>query len=269
MMKGVFSLRIVSTYPVISFVALTYVISWSLWLPQVLYSQGYIAAQIPFWGLGSFGPSIAGIVVIYLFSGSNGLKELWIRLRDWKLALKWYGFILLFPSVIIMISFSINHFLGGSMPPINLKDSLPLIVPTFLLVLFLGGPLNEELGWRGFLLPRLLSVKAPFAASIILGVIWALWHLPLFWIQGASQEGIPVIWVLLQIMALSIIFTWLYRRTEGSLLIALLFHASLNTSGVFLPILPAMAGSTQPYLITVILALGFAGFLAIITRGEL
>jgi len=70
-------------------------------------------------------------------------------------------------------------------------------------------------------------------------------------------------------MALSVIFTWVYRRTRGSLLVALLFHAALNTTGVFLPILPEQAGSLQPYLITVILALGFAGLLVVTTKGEL
>jgi len=262
-------LRFVLKYPITSFTLLTFTISWSLWLPQALYSQGYTHTHIPLWGLGSFGPTIAGIIVLYLLSGTSGLKELWGRLRDWKLPVKWYGFILLFPAALIMVSFLVHHILGGSIPALNLRESLPLIIPTFLLVLFLGGPLNEELGWRGFMLPRLLAERKPFAASLILGVIWAVWHLPLFWIAGASQEGIPVTWVLLQIMALSVIFTWVYRRTRGSLLVALFFHAALNTTGVFLPILPEQAGSLQPYLITVILALGFAGLLVVLTKGEL
>ena len=248
---------------------LTFAISWSLWLPQALYSQGDTNMQIPLWGLGSFGPTIAGIIILYLLSGTGGLKELWSRLRDWESPVKWYGFILFFPAAMIMVAFLLNHILGRSILALILMESLPMIIPTFLLALFLGGPLNEELGWRGFLLPRLLTTKEPFTASMILGVIWALWHIPLFWIAGASQEGIPVSWVLLQIMALSVIFTWVYRRTRGSLLVALLFHAALNTTGVFLPILPEQAGSLQPYLITVILALGFAGLLVILTKGKL
>ena len=262
-------LRIAVKYPITSFTLLTFAISWSLWIPQALYSQGYTNIQIPLWGLGSFGPTIAGIIVLYLLSGTGGLKELWSRLRDWKFPVKWYGFILFFPAAMIMAAFLVHYILGGSIPTLNLMESLPMIIPTFLLVLFLGGPLNEEFGWRGFMLPRLLTTKEPFTASMILGVIWAIWHLPLFWIAGASQEGIPVSWVLLQVMALSVIFTWVYKRTRGSLLVALIFHGALNTTGVFLPILPEQAGSLQPYLITVILALGFAGLLVVLTKGKL
>ena len=148
-------------------------------------------------------------------------------------------------------------------------ESLALLVPTFFLVLVLGGPLNEELGWRGFMLPRLLNSASSLYAALVVGIIWAVWHLPLFWISGASQEGIPAGWVLLQILALSFIFTWLHNKTGGSLIMPLFFHAALNTSGAILPVLPAQAGSLQPYLITVVLAVLFALFLVIKTKGKL
>ncbi len=255
--------------PLVAFTLITFLLSWTFWLPQVLFSQGYITVQNPLWGFGSFSPSIAGVIVIAIVSGKKGLKALWSRLLNWKIKLTWYAFVFIFPPLVIVIAFLIHRLSGGAIPLLITTESLFLIIPTFFLVLLLGGPLNEELGWRGFMLPQLLKSASSLHAALIVGVIWAIWHLPLFWISGASQEGIPVGAVLLQIIALSFIFTWLHNRTGGSLLIPLFFHAALNTSGVILPVLPAQAGSLQPYLITVILAVLFALFLAIMTKGKL
>lgn len=128
----------------------------------------------------------------------------------------------------------------------------------FLVILVLGGPLNEELGWRGFALPALQRQLSPRAASLVVGLFWAVWHLPLFWIPGASQEGLPLVPILAQIVALSVLFTWLYNRTRGSLLLALLFHAALNATGAVLPLLPAATGSTQAMYLTVAATVGAA-----------
>ncbi len=255
--------------PLAAFTVITFLFSWSFWLPQVLFSQGYITMQNPLWGLGSFGPSIAGVMIIAIIAGKKGLKGLWFRLLDWRVKFKWYAFIILFPPVIIIMAFFIHHSGGGTIPSFITTESLALLVPTFFLVLVLGGPLNEELGWRGFMLPQILKRVSSLHAALIVGIIWAVWHLPLFWISGASQEGIPAGWVLLQIIALSFIFTWLHNRTGGSLIIPLFFHAALNTSGAILPVLPAQAGSLQPYLITVVLAVLFTLLLVIMTKGKL
>ena len=259
-------MTIIKRSPLIAFTLITFTFSWGFWLPQALHSQGYIETGNMLWGFGSFGPSIAGIIVIALTGGKAGLKSMWLRLLDWKVKLKWYLFIFIFPPLIILIALFIHRLAGGSIPSLITIENLALIIPTFFLVLLLGGPLNEELGWRGFMLPHLLKTLSPFMAASIVGVVWAVWHLPLFWISGASQEGIPAGAVLLQILALSYIFTWLHNRTRGSLVIPLLFHASLNTSGAIMPILPAQAGSLQPYLITVALAVAFAFFLTVIIK---
>jgi len=255
--------------PLAFFTVITFLFSWSLWLPQALYSQGYIAVQNPVWGFGSFGPSIAGLIVIAIISGKKGLRDLGLRLLAWRVKLKWYAFIFFFPPLVILIAFLIHQLGGGTLDAWITAENLIMVVPTFFLILVLGGPLNEELGWRGFMLPQLLKARGSQQAALIVGVVWAIWHLPLFWISGASQEGIPAGLVLLQIIALSYIFTWLHNRTGGSLVIPLAFHASLNTSGAVFPVLPAQAGSLQPYLITVVLAVLFALFLVIITRGKL
>ena len=256
-------------YPLASFITITFLFSWLLWLPQALYSQGFTTWHNPLWGFGSFGPSLAGVIIIYLLKGKSGLKELWQRIILWKVSFKWYLFIFLFPFTAITAALLIFRASGGEIPAINYAENILIFLPTLFLVLVLGGPLNEELGWRGFMLPHLLNNSNALQASLALGITWAAWHLPLFWISGASQEGIPVLWVLVQITALSFIFTWLHHRTGASLLIALLFHAVLNASGAILPLLPAQMGTPEPYLFTVAIAVGFALYLIIATRGKL
>jgi membrane protease YdiL (CAAX protease family) len=88
--------------------------------------------------------------------------------------------------------------------------------------------LGEETGWRGYALPRLLEATGPVGASLVLGVIWALWHLPLFWTEGSSLFESSVLVLLLRLPATSIMFTWLFQKTQGSLFLAILFHAALN-----------------------------------------
>jgi len=90
-------MTVIKRNPLAAFTLITFLFSWGFWLPQALFSQGYITMKNPLWGLGSFGPSIAGIIIIALVRGKEGLKGLWLRLLDWRVKLKWYVFIILFP----------------------------------------------------------------------------------------------------------------------------------------------------------------------------
>ena len=103
-----------------------------------------------------------------------------------------------------------------------------MLLPTFLLILTLTDGLGEELAWRGFALPRLLSRYNALAASLILGVIWSLWHLPLIWTQGNGMFHQPVWLLLLDVTAKSVLFTWVFLHTRGSVLMAMLFHGATN-----------------------------------------
>ena len=93
------------------------------------------------------------------------------------------------------------------------------------------GPLGEEFGWRGFALPRLLQHRRPLAAALILGVIWWAWHLPTFFIPALSQHQLSIPIFLVNILALSVIMTWLYQRTRGDLLLMILVHVAANYCG--------------------------------------
>jgi membrane protease YdiL (CAAX protease family) len=122
--------------------------------------------------------------------------------------------------------------------------ALPLF---FLIQVFTNG---EEIGWRGYALPKLQARHGALIASLIIGVIWAFWHVPKFLTAGSAQDY--SFWLyLLDTIALAILFTWVYNNTKSSLLLVTLFHAALNTSAVFLPIIPAAIGDVRPTLIAI------------------
>jgi hypothetical protein len=148
--------------------------------------------------------------------------------------------------IAIAIAASVGAF--GAAVPVMTIGVLGVLVIEFLRVLFLGGPLEEELGWRGFALPRLQARRSAFSASVLLGAVWGVWHIPLYFVSGTGQQesagasgtefaiGAFVVWTI----GLSILFTWLFNQTHGSLIVVMLFHAAVNL-GAFVP---AAVGST-------------------------
>jgi hypothetical protein len=139
--------------------------------------------------------------------------------------------------------------------------SLPpaMIAPLFLL-LYLSA-MGEEYGWRGYALDRLQTRTSPLKASLILGLIWGLWHLPLHFISGSTQEVIPVWQFILQTMALAVLYTWLYNKTRPGVLIVIIFHAFNNLSGAIFPTWVSSAGRW----INILLIIGAIVTLAMVT----
>jgi membrane protease YdiL (CAAX protease family) len=129
------------------------------------------------------------------------------------------------------------------------------VIPLLVVIASLTDGLGEELGWRGFALPRMLEGRNAFVISLVLGLIWAAWHLPLFWTEGAGREGTPV-WILFaQLPATAVIYTWLFQHTQGSVVAAALLHGSFNVFAVVPP------GPGEP-LTPALIALGIHWLLA-------
>jgi hypothetical protein len=209
---------------VLAFVLLSYGFSWGLW-----------AAMIAVWGtinwLGSFGPSVAALLVVAITQGRAGLKHLLRPVLAGRFGIGWYLFITLGAFLILLLGLLLYLLLGGAMllPAERLGGQLILLPLYYLIVLIIGGPLGEEIGWRGFLLPHFLQHRKPFLASLLVAAIWFGWHLPLFWLPGASQVGTPIGGFAVFLLAWSVLFTWVHLGTRGSLLAALLLHTSINT----------------------------------------
>jgi len=226
------------------FFLLTFLITWGLgalaiFLPtqfQALF--GELTDTSPMYFIAVASPTISATLLILVRGGWTGLGSLYGRLIRWRFGLKWYALVLIGIPAVGWIAARIT----GANP---LKEANT--TADFLLLMFFiltTGPLCEELGWRGFALPRLLKRFSPFNAGLILGVIWGVWHLPSFFVGGMEQNEMSIPLFLLNAIFLSIFVTWVFLHTGGSVLIAVLIHFSVNFCatiiGVTLPALGAL-----------------------------
>lgn len=219
---------------------IAFVFSWILWCPGILQSREVISTPLPllfFIVIGSFGPFISSFYLTYRKEAKPGVKLLWKRAFNFKIPIKWLTLIILLPPCIAGISLYLKILGGGEKPDLQLITS-PIAIPvTFLLLFFLGGSFAEEFGWRGYALDRLQQKRNALVSSLILGFIWGLWHLPLFFVaEGLSQSYMPFWAFLIWTMSASILFTLFHNNTNGNILVALLFHTMLNLSFALFPI---------------------------------
>lgn len=214
-------------FPVISFFLLAFSITWVVWLPRA-WDVGWAVELGAVW---TYGPAIAAVAVALLVGGRQELKRLGRRLIDWRIGLRWYSFIILFPLALALVETGVRMAFTSTSweanaPQVFVEPVLASVL--FLIILTMTDGLGEEVGWRGFALPHLLKGHSALAMSLLLGLVWATWHLPLFWTEGASLEGAAV-WVLFaRLPATAVIYTWLFQHTRGSVLAAALFHGALN-----------------------------------------
>jgi membrane protease YdiL (CAAX protease family) len=205
----------IKRHPLVTFFVLAYVLSWWPWLLS--------AANNPFGSpLFPFGPMLAALILTAVINGRAGLKALLARIVQWRVNLRWYGVALLLPVALGLSAFGVNLLLGAPMPAAAQLPQWAVILSVLLSqVIFIQ--IGEELGWRGFALPRLLEGRSALVASLILGLLWMGWHLPSYATGTISAVFIPIPFIT------AFLFTWLYQHTNGSVLIAILFHSMLNT----------------------------------------
>jgi uncharacterized protein len=212
-------------YDVPVFLLVTFAVTWIVWVPRALGAQLGLIGQLWTWM-----PALAALGCAALMYGRSGVRDLGRRLLLWRVRWWWYAVVLVGPLAFAVAVAGIAVLLGkpwSAVRPVALTLSVPALLAT-MLVLALTDGLGEELGWRGYLLPRLLARYQAVTASLILGVIWWLWHLPLVWTAGAAIEGRQLWLLLADLLAKSLIFTYVFLGTGGSVLIAILLHASTN-----------------------------------------
>lgn len=246
--------------------ALMFALTWPIEFWLVAASRGWVTTRPPellaiFVGWGFV---IAAVTLTAVVDGRAGLRALGRRLVTWRVGLRWYA-VALFAFVLIdLVAVGLAAALSGAMPDFSQVFARVLFGPTevlwaFVVPFFLFDAVanGEELGWRGYALPQLLRRHGALLASMILGLVWAGWHLPKFLVDGGTHEGFG--WFLLDVLAKAVLFTWLYQHTRGSLLLAILFHASINTSAIFLPIMTAVTGESLAFALSVVIKVILAG----------
>jgi membrane protease YdiL (CAAX protease family) len=228
------------------FFALTYVVSWLFWIPAALFGQDFTSSAwaIPYL-LGGFGPSVAGVIMVYRTAGEEERRDFWQRVIDFRrISAGWYLFIALIFPALFAASVGLGRLLGAPSPGFDALTQVaanPLALVGLVVIGILGGPLSEELGWRGFALDRLQKRWSPLASSLIVAPFWWAWHLPLFFMSGTTQHawgfGTLAFWLfLIGIVPLSILHTWVYNRNDRSTLAAILLHFAYNfTLGLVYP----------------------------------
>ncbi len=189
-------------------------------------------------GINPLGPAVAALITAGVFDRGRGVKELLGRYLRWRVGWLPFGFALLLPLALSVGAGAINVLLGAHSPHRAQRAAWPQIFPAFVFILLFIG-LGEETGWRGYALPQLQCRYSPLVASLALGVIWAIWHIPLMGIEF-SWPIVP--FFVVSVLAGSVISAWLFNRAKGSLLPLPIFHATVNSVGAGY-IFPMFSGS--------------------------
>jgi membrane protease YdiL (CAAX protease family) len=226
---------------IFAFFSLSFLISWALWSP--FFFSNSISE---FWALpGAWGPTISAIVVTYRFEGMKGLRSLLQKVKIWKVS--WWTYLVAMVGFLLLDTVALlgSQFFGLAINYSSIWNSMGLergdwgiavgLFPIFFLVnTLVGGPIAEELGWRGLAQGELDKRFKPWLSGLIIGLLWSLWHLPLvlFFPQGIGNT--PFYFYMPMMMAIGVIFSWFYYQTRGSILLAILLHGGMNFSNFLL-----------------------------------
>jgi len=238
-------ISILDKYPVISFVLITYLFSWILWMPLVLLGENLSINPTFLIILGGFGPFISAIFLTRLTKAKGSVISWLKHIFSVRLNYKWYLFSFTLPLLAGVLTVLFYGLLNQQAVDTSLMSPFS-VYPILLAFIFLLGGGQEEPGWRGYALPQLLKKYSPFIASIFIGIMWTFWHTPLFFVEGSAQHNISFFWYLVNTIAISIIVTVLYLKVQN-VIPAMILHAGLNALGNYIP----FQGGTEmvyPYL---------------------
>ncbi|MCJ7700562.1 MAG: CPBP family intramembrane metalloprotease [Anaerolineales bacterium] len=217
----------INRYQIIIFFVLTFVFSWFPWYAG-------IAPEVM-----AMGPSIAAFIVVLIVGGKRGFVDLVRPFGRWRVSLGLWGIAIFGPAILYLIGLGVYLLFRGEAPPFTMIREELNLIPLYLVMVVLmpwNGPVGEEFGWRGYALPKLQNKYGPLIASLVIGTIWGIWHLPSFFapqgVVGAIAAAIGMVFILpyaLGTIANSIFMTWLYNKSKASALIAgIVWHAAIN-----------------------------------------
>jgi membrane protease YdiL (CAAX protease family) len=245
-----------------------YAWTWSFNLLKILGQRGVLNVPVPELLLdvvAGMGPLLAALVVVSHEAGGNGRRALLGQLLRWRVPRRWYAVALLGPVVGILAAYALWVATGGAPPPAKALAQWPLIPVYFVYILLFGGGVDEELGWRGFALPRLQDRYGALVASVVLGVFWAGWHIPAWFIPGSGQDLVSFPVFVVSVIGAAVVFTWLYNSTGGALCLVILFHTVFDVlttgpwSRALLAMPPGQRGVDWFVLITTVVLVAAAG----------
>ncbi len=248
------------------FFVIAFVFTWAILTPALLAQWGIITldpvAAPALIAIAQFGASLAGFICVYREDGRAGALRLLKRAFNFRIAPPWLFAGLLLPPALAGIAVLISVSTGGAVPELALLAQPLLIVPFFVFILLLQGPVPEEFGWRGYALDHLQARWGALTASLILGGFWAVWHLPLFFLNVAAQSSMPFWAFFVNTVAIAVVITWLYNNTGRNLLVALLFHASTNLAYALFPTVTT-SGDMRAFVMLAVMNVAVAAVLVV------
>ena len=262
-------INFIQRHPLISFFALAILITWLIALPSLLFGLPFKTFQT----VGAYGPLLSAVIVSAAMGGDE-LKSIFKRMTNFRFGLGWY-LIAIFGNVLLYL---LVTGLSGAPLMQSLTEKWTLLFTLYLLALFtsfLINPIGEETGWTGFATPHLQKQFSPWLSAVILGVIWAVWHLPGFFIPSEMGAFNPVnfIFFVLSSIFIRIVWTWVINNAQGSGIAGILLHASSNA--VSLALIPNLLPAPTPDqmavsgLLLLVLFLLSSMLILIFTRGRL
>lgn len=226
--------------------------------PIDLANSGVLPVKVPFavYIILGWGFIFASLIMTGLTLGRGGVITLAKRFLIWRVEWKWYltAFLLLpmiFASAVLLKAALTQSSTDFSAVAAHMIFGASANLPAYILPFFIFDFLTngEEMGWRGYVLPRLQAKHSALVSSLILGVVWGFWHLPKYLApDNSSSFALGMV----KILAEAVLYTWLFNNTKGSLLLTTIMHAAGNTAGVFLPMSTTISGSNTDTLIIVI-----------------
>jgi len=234
------------------FFSLTYVVTWTCFVVSIAlsasspsFASSFSVLRTPLLMLGTFAPSLVALALTARAEGTAGMKGLLRRTYQWPSTIRWYLFAVGYLAAIKLAVVVIHRLLAGEWPRFGTE---PWYLIAVAIVISTPVQAGEEIGWRGYALPRLAARFGLARASLLLGLIWACWHLPLFFVPGLNQYGQSFPLFALGGIALSVAIAWLYAHTEGSVGMAMLMHSAVNqTTGIVPTNVP---GATNPFALS-------------------
>jgi membrane protease YdiL (CAAX protease family) len=229
--------------------SLTYAVSWTCFISAAVISERtpplspslqFLQQSLLF--LGAITPSLVALFLTARTGKIGETKKLLSKIGKWQVGFGWYLFAIFFLPVIKLIVALIHHVITGTWPRFG-QEAWYIIVAAIVFSTCVQA--GEEIGWRGFALPKMTAKFGLSFSTLLLGVSWACWHLPLFFVQGADKFGQSFFLYMLQVVALSVVVGYLYWRTKGSLLLVMLMHAAANNTKDIVP--SVLPGASNPF----------------------
>jgi membrane protease YdiL (CAAX protease family) len=239
---------------------LTFLLSLGVYLPIVASARGWIPITIPsaFAALGVFGPAVAALLLLVRERRRDGVRILFRDATARRFGARWWLAALALPPALLGTMYVGYRLIGGTHHTTSTVGALfeagsgaLVAVPALVLVTF-ALAYGEEAGWRGYLLPRLQARWSALTATLLVGVVWFLWHVPLLFLPGDRNGAMPLPLLAAFVLASAVLYTWLYNNTGGSVLAVTLLHGGLNVWGQFVAVHPAETGDPLSGVVMVV-----------------